>query len=435
MEFLRRFVDRMKSTEPPVQAASSEPEANVPKDGQPATAESGAPAEALDLQPLDPAFVDDPYPLLARMREAEPVHRNSSAVWALTRHADIVAALGDPRFGNAPSPYAVVNARNRHRYLCADVANNIIPFLDPPEHDTPRRLIGRAFARQMRHAPPDMKAIAGEFIAPLRSRPAFDLLHDFATPFAVAVIGRSLGVPRHEEALLKEWSHWFFYLFSIIPSHEVRQRLDEALAAFREYFNGRLAAVRSAPDESLLAGLAGSGLSDAEIVDTCMLLFADGVENVDRAIVNGAAQLLPGPGWWRQMAGQPGIIPAIVDECLRYESPALFVGRVAREDINLHGRTIPKHAGVLLMLGSANRDPEVFPEPDTFNPDRPNNRHLAFGQGRHSCIGAPLVRMEMTVAFESLVHAFPTLRATESRLEWTPRLGHRWLSRLPVATG
>ncbi len=426
MEAIRKFLDRMRSGK----AAAAAPMSAV-------LLPEPLPEGPLDLQPLDPAFVNDPYPLLARLREMEPVHRNSSAVWALTRHADILAALADPRFGNAPSPYAVVNGRNRQRYLCADVANNIIPFLDPPEHDTPRRLIGRAFAKHIRHTPPDLEAIAEEFIAPLRNRVEFDLLADFATPYAVAVIGRTLGVPREDEMSLKEWSHWFFYLFSIIPSHEIREKLDEALAAFRAYFHERLATVRAQSDGSLLAGLAElsateGGLSDAEIVDTCMLLFADGVENVDRAIVNGATELLR-PERWRHLQGNPSAIPAAVDECLRFESPAQFVGRVAKEAITLHGQTIPPHAGVLLMIGSAHRDASVFPDPDTFKMDRSPNRHLAFGQGRHSCIGGPLVRMEMIVAFGALVRAFPQLRSLESRLEWTPRLGHRWLSRLMVA--
>lgn len=430
MDLIRRLLDRLQRGEIQDLSASVTPESAAP--------EAPPPTAPLDLQPLDAAFVDNPYPLLARLRTEAPVHRNSSAVWALTRHADIVAALSDPRFGNAPSPYAVVNGRNRHRYLCADVANNIIPFLDPPEHDTPRRLIGRAFAQQMRHAPPDLASIAEEFVAPLRSRREFDLLSDFATPFAVAVIGRTLGVPAHEETMLKEWSHWFFYLFSIIPSHEIRERLDEALAAFRDYFKHRLALVRATPDGSLLAVLAATsasegGLSDAEIVDTCMLLFADGVENVDRAIVNGAAQILPHREWWHHLAHHPDALPTAVEECLRFESPALFVGRVAREDISLHGCTIPKDAGVLLMLGSANRDPAVFPEPDLFKPDRQNSRHLSFGQGRHSCIGGLLVRMEMAAAFTALLQAFPKLRTNESRLEWIPRLGHRWLARLSVS--
>lgn len=422
MDAIRKFLSRMKRETPAVPAS---PSAEI----RPSIME---PLRPLDLQPLDPEFVNDPYPILTRLRETAPLHRNSSAIWALTRHADIVAALGDPRFGNAPSPYAVVNARNRQRYLCADVANNIIPFLDPPDHDTPRKLIGRAFAKQLRHTPPDLKAIAEEFIAPLRARQQFDLLHDFATPYSVAVIGRTLGVPPEEESMLKEWSHWFFYLFSMIPSHEIRERLDQALAAFRDYFKNRLTLVRQTPDSSLLTGLAESGLSDAEIVDTCMLLFADGVENVDRAIVNGMAHILPQPELCQHLASHPEAIPAAVDESLRFESPAMFVGRVAREEIELHDRTIPKNAGVLLMLGSANRDPEVFPDADKFIPDRTPNRHLAFGQGRHSCIGGPLVRLEMITAFESILQQLPNLKLAETTLEWTPRLGHRWLAKLPV---
>jgi pimeloyl-[acyl-carrier protein] synthase len=420
MDLIRKFLGRMKQSE----EATQPPEVSAPV--------AAPEPPPLDLDPLAPDFVANPYPLLARLRQEEPVHRNTSALWVLTRYADIVAALGDARFGNAPSPYAVVNARNRHRYVCADVANNIIPFLDPPEHDTPRRLIGRAFAGKMRHQPPDLKALAEEFIAPLREKESFDVLHDFGTPFAVAAIGRTLGVPPEEESLLKEWSHWFFYLFMMIPSQEVRQRLDEALTAFRAYFRERLEKVRATPDDSLLSGLAPSGLSDAEIVDTCMLLFADGVENVDRAIASGTALILAESGLWQQLGASPELIPAVVDECLRFESPALFVGRVAREDITLQGRTIGKNSGVLLMLGSGNRDPEAFPEAEQFQPERKGNKHLAFGVGKHSCIGGPLVKLEMIAAFEALTQAFPRLTLTGTPLEWTPRIGHRWLSSLPV---
>lgn len=423
MDILRKFISGLK--QPKVEQSPPPP----------SPAEPLEPAAPLDLQPLDEAFVANPYPLLARLRKEEPVHRNSTGIWALTRYADIAAAMSDARFGNAPSPYAVVNQRNRAKYVCADVANNIIPFLDPPEHDTPRRLIGRAFAKQIRHQPPDLKALAEEFIAPLRERSQFDLLHDFATPYAIAAIARTLGVPKEEEASLKEWSHWFFYLFSIIPSHEVRQKLDEALTAFRAYFRDRLERVKQVPDDSLLTGLAQSGLNDSEVVDTCMLLFADGVENVDRAIAAGVSLLLPLDGIWRELASDKDLLDSVVDECLRFESPAMFVGRVAREDITLHGCIIPKNAGVLLMFGSANRDPDMFENAEVFDPRRKPNRHLAFGQGRHSCIGGPLVRMEMAAAFAALAAAFPNLRLTAAPVEWTPRIGHRWIASLPVICG
>ena len=113
----------------------------------------------------------------------------------------------------------------------------------------------------------------------------------------------------------------------------------------------------------------------------------------------------------------------------------MFVGRVAKEDIPLHGKVIPKNSGILLLFGSANRDAEAFPDPDTFQPERQSNRHLAFGQGRHSCIGGPLVKLEMTTAFQALAQAFPKLSATPEPKEWTPRLGHRWLAKLPVIVG
>jgi pimeloyl-[acyl-carrier protein] synthase len=411
------------------------------------------------FSPLDPAFVDDPHSVYAALRERDPVHRSPSGAWVLTRHEDIAAALADPRFGNAPSPYAVVHERNRHRYVCADVANNIIPFMDAPHHAPARKIIGRSFNGTMRRRAPDMEGIARKILADVRERAArgeageFDVLHDFGTPYSVAVLCQLLGLPEADGGRLKEWSEWFFYLFSIIPSEEVRSQLDKALVQFRSYFAGIIDERRAnfdanfdtnrddnlddSPGDDLISAMLGAEfngarLSDAQLIDTCMLLFADGVENVDRCIATATSLLLAHPDQLQLLRRQPELMPRAVEEILRFESPAQFVGRVALEDLSIRGVTVRKNSAVLLVLGSANRDSDRFEEADRFDITRAPQPNLAFGRGQHACIGGPLVRIEVEVALRELLQSLPRLAAKGDLQRWTPRLGHRWLAEFPA---
>ena len=389
------------------------------------------------FDPFDDTFVNDPYPVFATLREREPVHRSKTGAWVLSRYSDVIAALGDSRLGNAPSPYAVVNPRNRHRYVCADVANNIIPFIDPPTHSLPRKLISKTFHEHLKRNPPDIKKLARQLIQPYQSSGEFDVVNDFGTPLSVSVISQILGIPKEDELLLKQWSTWFFYLFTMIPSEEVRKQLDEVLTQFRDYFAGLISSRRASLRDDLISGLIlardeGQGLSEAQLIDNCMLLFSDGVENVDSAIANAVAILLQYPDQMELLRSQSELLPSAVDECLRYESPAQFIGRVVLEDIPIHGVTIPAKSTVLLMLASANRDPEKFEQADRFNIMRAPNPYLSFGKGRHACVGGSLVRMEMEAALAVILEYFPGLAMKEDTLTWTPRLGHRWLDRLLV---
>jgi cytochrome P450 len=162
-----------------------------------------------------------------------------------------------------------------------------------------------------------------------------------------------------------------------------------------------------------------------------MLLFADGVENVHAGIANAALALLDRPDQLARLREDPELAPRAADECLRFESPAQFVGRVAREGLALHGRDVKPEAPVLLMLGAANRDPERFPDPDELDVTRSPNPFLSFGRGRHSCVGAGLVRAEVAAALGALAR-LSRLEPAGSRPRWLPRPGHRWLEALPV---
>lgn len=405
------------------------------------------------FDPRDPAFVRDPNPFLAWLREHEPVHRAPSGPWILTRWTDIRAALDDPRLGNAPARYAVVHRRNRDRYVCADVAANILPFLDPPEHALPRRVLGRAFHERLRRSPPDVRATAGELLRRWPPGEPRDVIADFATPLAVATICDMVGA-RCDAERLARWTELFFYLFGAIPSVEARDRLDAALLEFRSFLAEVLAERRAAPRDDVISALVAAGctaggggdtdaqapderaaLTDAQIVDNCMLLLADGVGNVDRAIGNAVHTLLAHPGELARLRAAPELLASAVDECLRFESPAQYIGRVARAPVEYGGVTIPEGATVLLVLGAANRDPSAFDEPDRFDVARAPNPHLAFGWGHHSCLGGPLVELQLRVALECLLELSPQIRPVPSEPRFVERPGHRWIERVPVVRG
>ena len=176
----------------------------------------------------------------------------------------------------------------------------------------------------------------------------------------------------------------------------------------------------------------GYRLSDTEIVDTCMLLFSDGVENVDSGLANIMLLLLEHPTVMAALIDDSALIPAALNESLRLNPPGQFISKIAKQPFEIHGRQIREHEAVILVLASANRDEAVFTQPDEFLPQRPENRHLSFGKGRHACIGAPLVEMEMAQAFTRLLSRLHDIRLADDHVEWQARLGHRWLARLPL---
>lgn len=386
----------------------------------------------------DEGFVQNPYPLFAQCRKDFPVLRSSLGSWVITRYADVAFGFTDKRLGNAPSPFAVVHSRNKDKYVCADVASNIIPYMDAPLHNAPRRLIARTFHSHLTHNPLPIFELAKEILSELKSSgEEVDLVSDFGTPLSVYVLCDLLGLPREDEAQLKEWTESFFYLFASIPSEEVRQKVDEALVEFRSYLKRVVDERKVNPKNDFISALIaaedqGQKLTNDELVDNCMLLFADGVENVDTGIGNAIVSLLQQPEQWELLKSNHALISSAVDECLRFESPAQFVGKVALEDIEWHGQLIKKHSGVLLMVGSANRDEDQFLNPDQLDIKRNPNNHLAFGKGRHSCVGAYLVKTEMEAAFLAIREVCPKIQLTCDSFEWEPRLAHRWIKSAPV---
>ncbi len=385
------------------------------------------------FKPDEPDFISDPYPVFAYLREFEPLHRADTGAWVLTRYHDIVNALLDPRLGNSPSEHAAVHAKNRNKYVCADVANHILPFLDAPDHNRPRAIIMRRFRRYLKNHPVPYLDLARQQLQLLSDRSGFDWLTDFATPMACRVFCHILQLPEADQARLLKWGEHVLYLFTVLPSDEMRQSIDESLTEFRQYLSEHS---QSATD-SLYAQLLqpdedGEGLSEQQVIDNLMLLFADGIGNTDKAMVSAIVTLQQHPDQLARLLEQPELLPRAVDECLRYESPAQYIGRVALEDITLYGQTIGQNDTVLLALGSANRDAAVFPQAERFDITRYPNPHISFGKSRHACIGAPLVRQQMIEVLSELLPMIANIEISEQALQWDYRPGHRWLKSCPV---
>lgn len=387
--------------------------------------------------PSDPAFIQNPYRSYSILREQDPVHQSESGFWVLTRYADVLAGLTDPRLSNKPAPFATVHPRNSSRYVAASVASNLIAFMDAPDHAEPRRLIASTFVRYLKGKEAAITAVAERLYAGLRGAGDIDYFRDFSVPFATECTCAVIGFPPRDATLLERWSSMLFYLFHSIPSADVLEQVNSALREFRQYVREQIELKKRSPKDDLLTLLVqsaqqGDALNEQQLIDNCMLLVADGIENVQAGLATALATLLQHREQLAKVMQNPQLLPAAVEECLRYESPGQYQGRIASQTMKIGGKTIRTHSIVLLVLASANRDERAFSEPDQFLVERKGPRHLAFGFGNHACIGGALVSMEFRCALRSLFDGSRDIELATDRLHWTARAGHRWPASLPL---
>lgn len=390
------------------------------------------------FDPFDSAFIENPYPTLRKLRLEHPVYRCSNGSWVLSRHDDISAALKDPRLANSPAPYALASARNRQRYVCADVAQHILPYMDPPAHTPARRVVARSFHQFLTDTPLAIPTVCRELLAPHAGQ-SVDLLTELATPLCFNIVARLFGLPSgtaaQTQARYKDWSQWFFYLFSIFPSEDVLMRTNEELSQCRDHFRQLIAERREKPGDDWLSCMLREHqtgpLDPTQLADTCMLIMADTI-NADFGIANALLALAQSVSLQQELRACPEKSLAAAGELLRFDSPSLFIARRALEDIEIGGRTIRRHSGVLLMLASANRDETVFDEADKVVIDRDGNPLLSFGRGEHACVGRQLVVRMVEACIDALLQQASAIELLLDKPEWELRAGHRWLKSLPV---
>jgi cytochrome P450 len=385
----------------------------------------------LGFDPFAPEFHADPYAHYRELRAGGPLQRTPGGLWISPSFEVCARIFRDPRFGHGDA--AVGETRRPPRGVRSFLV------LDPPEHTRLRRLVSRAFtARLVERLRPRVAAVVDTLLAGLDGD--VDLIPTLAHPLPVIVISEMLGVPAEDEDRFKGWSDLLARGLDpdfLVPPDDLERR-DRARAEFGEYFRGLVAARRrSAPGEDLLSGLVAiEELSENDLIATCILLLVAGHETTVNLIANGALALLRSPGqlaWFRE---HPSSAPAVVEELLRYDPPVQLSARVALEDAEVAGQRIRRGEPVMLLLGAANRDPEVFAEPEHLDVTRfvtETPRHLAFGQGIHFCLGAPLARIEGQIALTELMRR--ELSLAPGPLRYKDNLILRGLESLPVRVG
>jgi cytochrome P450 len=386
------------------------------------------------VEMLRAGSVADPYPAYRRWREERPVARPRERLFVLSRFADCEAVLADPAFGrreDGDGRLAVpgdggVNTRSLLR-------------LNPPDHTRLRRLVSRAFTpARVRALEPRIEATARELLdAALHcANGRFDLIEALAQPLPVAVISELLGIDLADRPRLVSWSTALAR--SLDPEFLMQEgERDQQRAArddFVAYLRGLLPARRRAPGDDLISALVqasdeGAALTEDEVVSLCMLLLIAGHETTRSLIGAGVLALLSQPAELAALRAAPELMEQAVEETLRFDPPVQMLIRFALRSAEVAGVTIPEGSLALMLVGAANRDEAVCPEPDSFRVTRRPGRHLAFGHGIHFCLGAPLARLEAAVALRLLLPALPGLRVA-AEPEWRPNTVLRGLEHL-----
>jgi cytochrome P450 len=391
----------------------------------------------LDLD--DPVLLSDPHATFRRWREEAPVFRarlGAQSAWVLSRYDDVKDVLEDPaslmRPPGAGTPRALGDG------AAVKMWKSAMSMMDPPEHTQVRRLVGRAFTRrraeQMR---PQIEALVEEIFQRLDGRTEFEVVADLALRVPMRVICGVLGIPDSDWNMLQAWTPDFLRIF--LPdaaSPDDRARLDRASQNFMDYFGAMVDARLAAPRDDLTTELAAlhanGGLTRDQVVGALRGLLTAGFETSAATITAGCLCLAERPDQLDLLRARPDCVPAAVEEVLRWETPVRAHMRYLGSARVLHGVELEAGAAVWLLLGSANRDPRRFPEPDVVDVSRGDAAHLSFGGGRHFCLGAYVARVELQAVFSRIVQRYRTIERVTGRPQRRPNFQFPSIERLVV---
>jgi cytochrome P450 len=402
-------------------------------------------APHMNVNVSSPTFKANPYPFYARLRAEAPVCTvtlpDRQTAYLVARYDDVLQALKDPRF-----------VKDRHNALTPEQLRKqpwVPPMFEPlmgqmldqdgPNHTRLRGLVHMAFTpRRVEQLAQRVQTLADELLDAVAARGQIDLIRQYALPIPVTIIADMLGIPARDRHAFQRWSN------AMIASSASRWgmlMMIPTIMRFMRYIRKLIALRRADPRDDLLSALveaeeAGDQLSENELVAMVLVLLIAGHETTVNLIGNGTLALLRNPEQLARLRADPSLIATAVEELLRYESPVeMATERYAREDVEVAGTIIPRGALVHTVLASANRDEQQFPQADLLDIARTPNRHLAFGQGVHYCLGAPLARLEGQIAINTLLSRLCDLRfsAAPEALRWRRGLMLRGLEALPLS--
>src|SRR5712691_13156448 len=398
---------------------------------------------ALQFDPADPVINADPFPVFRRLRDEDPVHWSGALkAWIVTRYDDVRAiALDRELSADRLRPFFDILPSDEQRKL-ADLQRYLTlwaVFKDAPDHTRLRGLMNRAFTpRAVEALRPNIERIVDDLLDRIVARGEADFIADFAYPLPGSVIMDMLGVPRSDLEVMKVWSDDIALFVGI--ARTTPEKYARAQAGTREmaaYFRRLVAERRAAPKRDMISALiaaeeAAQHLTEDEIVATCILLLFAGHETTANLLGNGVLALLRHPEQLAKLRARPELAAGAVEECLRYDGPSGALARVVAVEHELGGRRLKPGERVYAWMNAANRDPRRFPDPDRFDIERTDNRHLTFGHGAHFCLGAPLARLEGQVAFPRVLARLDRLELAAERFEWIDSLVLRGVKQLPV---
>jgi cytochrome P450 len=381
----------------------------------------------LAFDPADPAFLADPYPALARLRESAPVFYDEGwKRWFVTRHEDVRSCLREKRLGRnfrhvmTPEEIGVPPLDPRWSAFWRTERWSLL-WLEPPDHTRIRKLVAAAFTpRSVESLRRPSTELARELLEPLAETGEMELLYDYAQPYSIAVICRMLGVPLDRHRDLLDWSHRMVKMYEFDVQLAAAEAANRAAAEFTEYVQELIRERRAKPREDMVTALVeaevdGARLSDDEIVSTVIVLLNAGHEATVNTLGNGMLAFARHPDQWRRIVA--GDVPAAsaIEEMIRFDPPLqLFERWVLADDVVVGDVPIPRGEKVAMLFGAANRDPRVFEQPDEFDVGRENAaQHIGFGGGIHVCIGAPLARIELEASVETLRCTWPDFELVE----------------------
>jgi cytochrome P450 len=396
------------------------------------------------FNPRDPAFIADPYPAYRELRETAPVWRSPFGRAFLTRYEDCSLLMRDRRLGkDYTEPEALIRRFGPTAMSEPAVVelSHMMLMRDPPDHTRLRGLVAKVFtARKIEEMRPGIQAITDRLLDTVAGQGGMDAIRDLAFPLPVLVICELLGIPEDDRArFVNATASGAALLNPVPPTREELDRANEGTLATGAYFEGLFEQRRKEPRDDLLSLLvqaeeAGDRLTTEELRANVTLLFAAGHETTVNLIGNGIWSLLRDRAQWESIRDDASLIPNAIEEVLRFECPVQAVARTVAEPIDIGGIPFEKGELIVALIGAANRDPEVFPDPDRLDVKRERLKPLSFGGGIHFCIGAQLARIEAEVVFSTLLRRMPELNLHGNEPpKWRESFTLRGLTTLPVA--
>jgi cytochrome P450 len=387
----------------------------------------------VDYNPYAYETHEDPFPVYRRLRDEAPVYRNDAiGFFALSRHADVLAAMKDfERYSSADG----VSLEPQASRGGADAVMSFLA-MDPPRHTRMRALVSRGFTpRRVAALEPRIRELALHYLAPFAERGACDFIRDFAARLPMDVVSEMLGVPAADRDGLRAWADTVVHREEGVVG--VPAAGMQAAGNLLRYFVALVAERRRAPRDDLTGALIaaeidGDRLSDREIVGFLFLMIIAGNETTTKLLGNALYWLWRNPAERERVRSDPGLIPRWVEETLRYDNSTQALARTLTRDTELHGEKLRAGERGFLLVGSANRDERAFEDPDRFDVLRNTSASLAFGHGTHFCLGAALARLEARVALEEVWRRMPSYEIDPARLVRVHSINVRGFASMPI---